>query len=265
MHENRILGYSVVLLGANAIIAIYYFVKAIANTLKKEFYAAGFCFTSAIIFTAIVLKLNYEYYQPLMLIIPLLAMAGLGFVYFRKHQSFLSQFFPVFISGLVFFLLTDRQILKFWNPGLTEYDAKNGLEWTSFQGQPEPQSDKQNYLLPMIKYKFKEIGNSNPSGIVICGTINDSSWTNNANDSSSLKALEYFLKISEIHTRKMRKLFDEESNKKTLLEKMEVLRNEMTEIKNSYQKEVLENNSPEKENYWKKKIDAELDALTQFE
>lgn len=264
MNQNKILGHAALLMVSTLIMAIYYILKALRNSLKRQFYNAYNCFALTLIFTAMALKLNYEYFHPLMLIIPLIIIIVYDIYFSKKYEFLKTEFLPIIILTIFFIFISDRQILTYFNPKLTEYNANKSLGWDSFQGQPDIKMDGESYILPAVKYKLKEIKGTNSSGVVICGIYKDSSWTINTN-TKNLKVLEYYLKISEIYTRKMRKLFDNENRKKQLLEKINILKAEYAKDKDLYSREVLDNNYPETHNNWKERIDTDLNALSNFE
>ncbi len=265
MNQNKILGQGALLFGGHLMMIIYYLIKALRNAFKKQFYNTYNCFASALIFTALILKLNYEYYHHIMLLIPIITIIGYDIYLLNKYKVLKTEFLPILILGVFFIFISDRQILTYFNPGLTEYNSNKSLDWNSFKGQPNLQTDSESYILPTVKYKLKEINGTNSSGVIICGIYKDSSWTKNTSEVQNLRNLEYCLRISEIYTRKMRKLFDNENRKKQLLEEINILKSEYERNRDLYREEVLEANSLEKYSNWKKKIDSELEMLSKFE
>lgn len=265
MNQNNILGHATLLMGGTLIMIIFYFIKSIRNLLKRQAYNTYNSFACSSILAAMLLKLNYEYYHPAMLLIPLITIIGYDVYISKKYKFLKTEFLPVIVLGVFSICISDRQVLTYFNPGLTEYNSNENLSWESFQGEPDIKIDKESHILPTVKYKFKEINGTNSSGVIICGIYKDSSWTRNTTNIRNLKVLEYYVKISEIYTRKTRKLFANENRKKQLLEKMSVLRAEYNNERNLYTEEVLESNSTEKYSRWKTQIDAELEKLKEFE
>lgn len=265
MNQNKILGQTALLMGSTLIMIIYYFIKSFRNLLKRQFYNSYNSFGCSIILSAILLKLNYEYFHPAMLLIPLIIIIGYDVYLTKKYEFLKTEFLPIIILGVLFIFISDRKVLTYFNPGLTEYNSTKSLNWDSFQGQPNPEIQKESHILPTVKYKFKEINGTNSSGVIICGIYKDSSWTTNKTSTRNLKVLEYYVKISEVYTRKMRKLFDSENEKEKLLEEIRILKTEYENDRDLYSREVLDSNYPETYKNWKGKIDAELNELKSFE
>lgn len=266
MNENKIVGHYFVLLGSTILINLYYFTKMIKQILKKQYFFAVNYFCFILITIAVVLKLNFEYYHPFQLLIPIIILFILNIYSLKKYKYLNYEFFPIIILGILFLIISDRKILTYCNPGFTEYNSKvNFINQNVFQGKPNSENNKQNHLTVSIKYKLKKIDETKSFGVVVCGIYKDSSWTKTQVDLTKLNQLQYYLYISEIYTRKIRKLFNDEKSNKLLIKNLKILKGECIRENNLYKYEILDNNLSEKYKNWKYKIDSELVNLKEFE
>lgn len=257
--NNSIPGFSLIFYGTFLGIILHYIIETTKEFSQKKILSGISSLAIALVFLGIVLKFDYAYYHPIFLILP--SFAILILIIINKHikQNYILHI--VLLISIINMVLSDRLILSLWNPKLKVFTEK--IYWNDFKASPDTISIKNNIIALGVKYKLKKIYGNNVSGIAISGMYPDSSWTV-SKDSIELRQLKNYLKISEIFTRKLRKLYSEHNQLDSIYKISKQLGAEYTHYQNLYRKDIFKDYPPKNQEYWDKKINSDLILLEEY-